>query len=95
LSGEIPKQVDCICELKKLVKKRAEKKCVTSLEPSLWYGRNKTIFIVTFDDIVVSPSTSKKDWDDFVDFKRTEIDSMKHNFGKIVLFGWCDKTFID
>jgi len=92
---EEEKQVDWICELKKLVKKSAEDKCKKSRDASLPYGQNKTILIVTFADTVVRPSTSKKKWDDFVDFKRTEIDAMKHNFRKIILFGWLDKEFID
>jgi hypothetical protein len=90
------KQVDCICELKKLVKKAAEDKCKKSLELSLPYGQKKTILIVTFVEVGGSrPSKSKKDWDDFVNFKHSEIDFIKHNFSKIILFGWLDRTFID
>jgi hypothetical protein len=83
--------VDCVYELKKLVKKSAENKCVKSLDASLPYGKNKTILIVTFDDTVIRSSIRKND---FADFKRTEIDSMKHNFRKIILFGWLEKEFI-
>jgi len=93
---QVAKQVDCVSKLKELVKKTADKKCKTSLDPSLRYGQNKTILIVTFVEIgSVRPSISKKDWDDFVDFKRTEVDCMKHNFRKIILFGCLDKKFID
>lgn len=91
---EVAEEVDCICKLKELVKKTVEDKCAKSLDISLPYGQNKTILIVTFDDTVVRPSTSKKGWDDFADFKRTEIDSIKHNFRKITLFGWLNKKFI-
>lgn len=93
--GEERKQVDRICELKKLVKKTAEDKCTKSLDASLPYGQNKTILIITFDDIEISPSTIKDNWGDFVDFKHSEIDFMKHIFRKIILFGWCDKKFIE
>jgi hypothetical protein len=75
----------CICKLvEELVKKRVEDKRTKK------YGQNKTILIVTFDET----GFSKKDWDDFVDFKQAEIDSMEHNFRKIILFGWLDKKFI-
>ena len=85
---------DVIFKIKKLVTKVVLTKCNISLEQKLPYGQNKTILIVTFDDTVVRPSNSKKDWDDFIDFKRTEVDSMEHNFRRIFLFGWLDKKFI-
>jgi hypothetical protein len=93
--GEERKQVNHIFELRKLVKKTTEDKCVKSLDALLPYGQNKTILIVTFDDTIIRPSTSKEKWDDFVNFKHSEIDSMKHNFKKIILLGWLDKRFID
>jgi len=83
-----------ICKTKELVKKAASKKCGESMKPNLRYGQNETILVITFDDTVVQASAGGNDWDDFVDFKRTEIDSMEHNFKKIVLFGWVDKKFI-
>jgi len=85
---------DCINKLRELVKKSAEDKCIKSLDELLPYGQNATILIVTFDDTDVRPSIRKKNWDDFVDFKRTEVDSMRHNFRKIILFGWLDKKFV-
>jgi hypothetical protein len=84
-----------IDKIKKLVEKRVLEKCKKSLEQNLPYGQNKTILIVTFDDTIVRPSIRRNCWDDFIDFKRTEVDSMKHNFKKIILFGWLDKKFID
>jgi hypothetical protein len=92
---EVAEQVDYIRNLKELVKKTAEDKCKKSLDTLLPYGRNKTILIVTFDDTIVRPSIHKSQWDDFINFKRTEIDSMEHNFSKIILFGWLDKKFVD
>jgi len=86
---------DCINKLKELVKKTVADKCAKSLKRNLPYGQNKTILIVTFDDTIVRPSTRGKKWDDFVDFKRTEVDSMEHNFKNVILFGWLDKKFID
>lgn len=84
-----------IDKIKKLVEKTVLEKCEKSLEQNLPYGQNKTILIVTFDDTIVRPSIRKNYWDDFIDFKRAEVDSMKHNFKKIILFGWLDKKFID
>jgi len=85
---------DVICKSKRLITEAVSTKCIRSMEQNLPYGQNKTILIVTFDDTVVRPSLSKKDWDDFVDFKKDEIDSMEHNFRRIILFGWLDKKFI-
>jgi len=86
---------DCINKLKELVKKSVEDKCTKSFDTSLPYGQNKTVLIVVFDNTFVRAGFIKRDWDDFVNFKRNEIDSMKHNFRDIVLFGRSDKTFID
>jgi len=83
-----------IDKIKKLVEETVLEKCKKSMEQNLPYGQSKTILIVTFDDTVVRPRTSKKDWSDFVDFKRNEVNSMKHNFIKIILFGWTSKEFI-
>jgi hypothetical protein len=94
ISNEAIRHSDVIRKSKISVKNVVLKKCIKSLGQTLPYGREKTILIVTFDDTAVRPSRSKKDWDDFVDFKRTEIDSMEHNFRKIILFGWLDKKFI-
>ena len=82
-----------ICKTKDLVKKAASEKCVKSMKPKLPYGQDDTVLIVAFDDTVVKASAGGNDWDDFVDFKRTEIDSLEHNFKKIVLFGWVNKKF--
>ena len=83
-----------ICKTKDLVKKAASQKCVKSMKPKLPYGQNETILVITFDDTVVRASACGNDWDDFVDFKRTEIDSLEHNFKSIVLFGWVNKKFV-
>ncbi len=61
-----------------------------SMEQKPPYGKDKTILIVTFDDT----GFSEKDKNDFVNFKQAEIDSMEHNFIKIILFGWTSKKFI-
>ena len=82
---------DVVFKRKILIKKRVSKKCFKSREQKLPYGQNKTILIVTFDET----GFRKKDLDDLVDFKRTELESMKHKFRKIILFGWLDKKFID
>ena len=81
---------DDICKTKQLVKNSAGEKCKKSMEENLRYGQDKTILIVIFDDT----GFSKNDWDDFVNFKQAEIDSMEHNFIKIILFGWFSKRFI-
>ncbi|MCH7556857.1 MAG: hypothetical protein IIB56_05300 [Planctomycetes bacterium] len=60
------------------------------MEEKLRYGKDKTILIVTFDDT----GFSENDRNDFVNFKQAEIDSMEHNFIKIILFGWHSKKFI-
>lgn len=79
-----------ICKTKQLVKNSAGEKCKKSMEPELRYGQEKTILIVIFDD----KNFRANDRNDFVKFKQTEIDSMKHNFIKIILFGWASKEFI-
>ena len=61
-----------------------------SMEQKPPYGKDKTILIATFDDT----GFSENDRGDFIDFKQTEIDSMEHNFIKIILFGWTSKKFI-
>ena len=81
---------DVICKANELVKKAANIKCKKSMGQKLPYGKDKTILIVTFDDT----GFSEKDKNDFVNFKQAEIDSMEHNFIKIILFGWLDKRFI-
>ena len=87
--------IDCVNELKELVKRTADAKFKKSLDILQPYGQNKTILIVTFDDTFIRQSVSCDRWEDFVNFKRTEVDSMKHNFRNVVLFGWLDKKFID
>ncbi len=94
ISNELTPHPVPICKTKDLVKKAASQKCAKSMKSVLPYGQNDTILIVTFDDTVLQASAGGTDWDDFVDFKRTEIDSMEHNFRKIVLLGWVDKKFI-
>lgn len=89
-SNEPVNQTDLICATKELVKKQANNKCKMSMEQKLQYGKDKTILIVTFDDI----GFSENDRNDFVNFKQAEIDSMKHNFINIILFGWTSKKFI-
>lgn len=89
-SNEAISTSSAISELKKLVKKTTLEKCNKSISPKLYYGRNKTILITTFDDTIIKG----KDWNDFNDFKKKEIDSMKHNFKQIFLFGWVSYEFI-
>ncbi len=79
-----------IRKTKELIKKRANKKYKKSMEQKLPYGKEKTILIVTFEDNYFS----ENDRNHFVNFKQAEIDSMKHNFIKIILFGWQSKKFI-
>lgn len=86
---------EVINKTKKLIKEAVLAKCNRSLEQKLPYGQKKTILIVTFDDTGIGPGFSRKRWDDFIFFKKHDIDSIKHNFKKIVLFGWLDKEFID
>jgi hypothetical protein len=82
---------DTICKTKELVKETAFNKCKKSLEQKLPYGQGKTILIVTFAD------NGFRDYvrNDFLNFKKAEIDSMEHNFIKIILFGWISHNFID
>lgn len=91
ISNDSPSHKETICKAKKLVKKAANKKCKKSMGPKQPYGENKTILITTFDDTVFF---IESDWNDFVNFKQAEIDSIKHNFIKIILFGWISKKFI-
>lgn len=63
---------------KKVVKEKVNNKCKKSMEQTLPYGKDKTILIVTFNDTGINRN-------DFANFKQTEIDSMKHNFIKIIL----------
>lgn len=81
---------DAIRKTIELVKKRANKKCKKSMEQKLPYGQDKTILIVTFEDY----DFSENDRNYFVNFKQAEIDSMKHNFINIILFGWTSKKFV-
>ncbi len=81
---------DVICKANELVKEAANIKCKKSIGQKLPYGKDKTILIVTFDDT----GFSEKDKNDFVNFKQAEIDSMEHNFIKIILFVWNSKKFI-
>ncbi len=81
---------DDICKTKQLVKNSASEKCKKSMEQELRYGQEKTILMVIFDD----KNFRENDRNDFVKFKQTEIDSMEHNFIKIILFGWASKKFI-
>lgn len=90
-SIDSPSHKDTICKAKELVKKAANKKCKKSMAPEQSYGENKTILIITFDDTVFF---IESDRNDFVNFKQAEIDSMEHNFIKIILFGWNSKKFI-
>jgi len=90
-SIDSPSHKDTICKAKELVKKAANQKCKKSMDPELPYGKDTTILIVTFDDTVFF---IKSDWNDFETFKQDEIDSMEHNFIKIILFGWISKKFI-
>ena len=94
INNEAISHSDLIYKIKKLVKNKVLTKCTKSMEQNLPYGQNRTILIVTFDDTVVRPSISKKDWDNFLDFKQSEVDSIAHNFRKLILFGWLDKQFI-
>lgn len=89
-SNDVINHTDVIYTTKELVKEKANNKCKKSMKSTLPYGQNKTILIVTFEDI----GFSKKNCDDFVKFKHSEIDSMEHNFIKIILFGWDSKRFI-
>jgi len=91
ISNDSPSHKDTICKAKELVKKAANKKCKKSMDPKQPYGENKTILIVAFDDTVF---VIESDWNDFANFKQAEIDSMEHNFIKIILFGWISKKFI-
>jgi len=91
ISNDSPSHKDTICKAKELVKKTANKKCKKSMGPKQPYGENKTILIITFDDTVFF---IESDWNDFVNFKQAEIDSIKHNFIKIILFGRISKKFI-
>lgn len=91
ISNDSPSHKETICKAKEQVKKSAEDKCIKSLDKSLPYGQNKTILIVTFNDTVFF---IESDWNDFVNFKQAEIDSIKHNFIKIILFGLISKKFI-
>ncbi|MBW8040877.1 MAG: hypothetical protein FVQ85_12850 [Planctomycetes bacterium] len=89
-SNECANHTDVIRNTKQLVKDTANNKCKMSMEQKLPYGKDKTILIVTFDDT----GFSENDRSDFVNFKQAEIDSMEHNFIKIILFGWISKKFI-
>ena len=91
ISNDSPSHKETICKAKEQVKKSAEDKCIKSMDKSLPYGQNKTILIVTFNDTVFF---IESDWNDFVNFKQAEIDSIKNNFIKIILFGWTSKKFI-
>jgi len=79
-----------IGKLKELVKKTTLEKCNKSMPPKLVYEQNKTILITTFDDMGIHGEK----WDDFEDFKKKEIDSIKHNFKQILLFGRVYYEFI-
>ncbi|MBN1391933.1 MAG: hypothetical protein JW947_03920 [Sedimentisphaerales bacterium] len=89
ISGDPPPHLIIVDKIKETVITAIFEKCKKSLKPNLPYGQNSTILIVTFDDTVIN------DWDGFVAFKKTKLDSMKHNFSKIILFGWVSKKFID
>ena len=89
-SNELTKCKDTICKTKELIKETAFNKCKKSLEPKLPYGQGTTILIVTFDDTVFR----EKRRNDLMELKKTEIDSMKHNFKQIILFGWLSHKFI-
>ena len=89
-SNELVSNTDLIRAAKEVVKEKANNKCKMSMEQKLPYGKGKTILIVTFDDT----GFSENDRNDFVNFKQAEIDSMEHNFIKIILFGWISKKFI-
>lgn len=97
ISEDSPPHTVIIDKIKTTVKTAISEKCKKSLKQMLPYGQNKTILIATFDDTVIRVRTGihKNDWDNFVSFKQTELDSLEHNFKKITLFGWLDKTFID
>lgn len=82
-SAEWVAHTDVIAETKEQVKEKTNKKCKKSMEKSLPYGQNRTILIVTFDDM----RFSEDDRDDFLNFKQAEIDSLEHNFIKISLYG--------
>jgi hypothetical protein len=96
-AADIIKTNDCVSnscvidKLKVLVKEAILKKCKKSMLPKLPYGLNNTILIVTIDDTVIHG----KKWDDFKYFKKKEIDSIKHNFKQILLFGNVDHAFIN
>jgi hypothetical protein len=90
VSNEFTNCKDTICKTKELVKETAFNKCKKSLEQKLPYGQGKTILIVTFDNT----GFREKEREDFIDFKQIEIDSMKHNFKRIILFGWLSYEFI-
>ncbi len=89
-SNELVNHTDVIRTAIELVKEKANNKCKMSMEQKLPYGKDKTILIVTFDDT----GFSENDRNDFVNFKQAEIDSMEHNFIKMILFGWDSKKFI-
>ncbi len=90
VSNEFTNCKDTICKTKELIKETAFNKCKKSLEQKLPYGKGKTILIVTFDNT----GFRENERDDFIDFKQIEIDSMKHNFKRIILFGWLSYEFI-
>jgi hypothetical protein len=89
-SNELVNHSELISTAEELVKNKANSKCNKSVEQKLPYEKDKTILIVTFDDTGFSENDRK----DFVNFKQTNIDSMEHNFIKIILFGWCSKIFL-
>ncbi len=91
-SDELIKHTDVTSITRELLKTSANNKCQKSKQLELPYGQNETILIITFDDT----GFSEKDWSDLIDFKEIEIeiDSIEHNFRKIILFGWLDKKFI-
>lgn len=89
-SNELVSHPELILAAKELVKEKANNKCKKSMGKKLRYGKDKTILILTFDD----NGFSENDRNDFVNFKQAKIDSIKHNFIKIILFGWVSKKFI-
>jgi len=89
-NNELVNHTDLIHTSKKLIKEKIYDKCKKSVVQNLPYGKNKTILIAKFDDT----GFSENDRNDFVNFKQAEIDSMEHNFIKIILFAWLSKKFI-
>ena len=90
ITNELFGSPELIRTAKELVKTTAKNKCEKSIRPTLPYGKNKTVLLISFDDT----GFNETDRNVFINFKRLEIDKMSHSFIKIMLFGWISKTFM-